>query len=338
MTEPTEYLRVSYSSMNVFSSCERKFEFQKLYPQKSRDREMFAADVGTALHHGYQDFLIHGDREKATWEFMKDYPYGLEYQQKFQDRSLEAALATLDEMFDAESMTDYELAEIKRPWTIKESADLAIRASLGDPLEGIDPSGIIVPAIEVPFEIRFKGITLPDGRGIAFVGFIDAIMRNLINGRFRTTDIKTHRRSLHDATAKYQFDDQQTPYGIIVEHLQGNPVEEFEVLYLDSYIDVLEPRVQLYPFARSHEDVQEWLLNRVMQFQSIQRSLESDYFPRTSGGCLFYNQPCYFLEVCQTRDRKMAEAWLLMGEEPAPPRFEQPWVVAEIDVFGKDES
>jgi hypothetical protein len=312
VSEPTDYLRVSYSSLNVFSSCERKFEFQKLYPQRNRDREMFAADVGTALHHGYQDYLIHGDRERATWLYMTDYPYELEYQQTNDYRSLEAGLATLEEMFDAVAMADYELAQIRKP------------------------DGEVVPAIEVPFEIRFKGITLPDGRGIAFVGFIDAIMRNLINGRFRTLDIKTHRRALHDATAKYRFDDQQTPYGLIVEHIQGKPIDEFEVLYLDSYVDILEPRVQLYPFARDREEVQEWLLNKVMQLQRIQRGAETNYFPRTSGGCLFYNKPCYYLEACQSRNRDMVEAFLLNGEEPAPPRFETPWVVAEIDVFGSE--
>lgn len=324
MTQPTDFLRVSYSSMNVFASCERKFEFNKLYPQKKRESDMFAADVGTALHHGYQDYLIHQDRERAIWTYMQDYPYDGESNQNNDFRSLEAGLATLEEMFDSVAMSDYELATIRRPATLAELE--------GDSLV----THYDVPAIEVPFEIRFNGITLPDGRGIAFVGFIDAIMRNLINGRYRTTDIKTHRRSIHDATGKYQFDDQQTPYGIIVEHIQGNPVDEFEVLYLDSYVDVLEPRVQLYPFARTRDDVQEWLLNRVMQFQRIQTSMERDYFPRTSGGCLFYNRPCYFLEPCQSRDREMIETWLLMGEEPAPPRYEIPWVVAEIDVFGKE--
>lgn len=324
MSAPTDFLRVSYSSMNVFASCERKFEFQKLYPQRKRESDMFAADVGTALHHAYQDYLTHGDRDRAVWIYMQDYPYESEFRQNNDYRSLEAGLSTLDEMFEAVAMSDYELATIRRPATAVELSDSP------------DVSHYDVPAIEVPFEIRFNGIVLPDGRGIAFVGFIDAIMRNVINGRYRTTDIKTHRRSLHDATAKYRFDDQQTPYGLIVEHIQGNAIDEFEVLYLDTYVDVLEPRVQLYPFARSKDDVQEWLLNRVLQFQKIQRSLETDYFPRTSGGCLFYNKPCYFLEPCQSRNRDMIEAWLLNGEEPAPPRFESPWVVAEIDVFGKE--
>src|SRR3990167_6299414 len=137
-----DYLRVSYSSMNVFSSFNRKFELQKLYPQRDRGEDMFEA-----------------------------YPYELEQRESNDYRSCEAGLSTLIEMLESVQMADYELAMIK------------------------NPEGLIVPAIEVPFEIRFKGITLPDGRGIAFTGFMDAVMRNLITGSFRTTDIKTHRRS-----------------------------------------------------------------------------------------------------------------------------------------------
>ena len=64
MTQPTDFLRVSYSSLNTFASCNRKFEFDKLYPRRERVLEDFyAADVGKALHAGYQDFLIKGDKE-----------------------------------------------------------------------------------------------------------------------------------------------------------------------------------------------------------------------------------------------------------------------------------
>src|SRR3990167_1269600 len=305
-----DYLRFSYSSMNVFSSCNRKFELQKLYPQRDRGEDMFAADVGTALHKGYQNYLITQDENQAIWAYLEAYPYELEQRESNDYRSCEAGRSTLIEMLESVQMADYELAMIK------------------------NPEGLIVPAIEVPFEIRFKGITLPDGRGIAFTGFMDAVMRNLITGSFRTTDIKTHRRSLNDATAKYKFDSQQTPYGIAIEHIQGNPVDDFEVLYLDCYVDILEPRVTLYPFSRTSEDVQEWLTNKVLEFKSIQRYMEMGFFPRTDGGCLFYNKPCRFLEPCTSRERETIEMWLLMGEEPKAPRLDQPWIVGEIDVFG----
>jgi hypothetical protein len=305
------YLRVSYSSMNVFESCARKFEFQKLYPRSSDSREQFAADVGTAIHHGYQNYLIHNDRDQATWAYLKDYPYALEFMQEKDDRSCEAGLATLESMYDSIDMAEWELASIKRP------------------------DGIIVPAIEVPFELRFKGITLPDGRGIAFTGFLDALMSHRFYGTKRTLDIKTHRRYAKDAVAKYKFDSQQVPYGIIVEHLQSNPVESFEVLYLDCFVDVGEPRVTLYPFTKTKEDIQEWLMKKVMQFQTMIRYMEMDFFPRTDGGCTSWNKPCWFLDVCQSRNQEAITEWLLNGGEPTVRPYEQPWIIADLELFGE---
>lgn len=321
--EPTDWLRVSYSSMNVFETCARKFEFQKLYPQKENLSEMFAADVGTAIHHGYQDYLIHGDRDQAVWKFMLDYPYELEYMQDKDDRSCEAALATLEEMFDSTDMAEWQLATIKRPNTAAE-----IEAGMSGGLE--------VPAIEVPFELRFKGLTLPDGRGLAFTGFLDALMFNTFLGGYRTLDIKTHRRYARDATAKYKFDSQQVPYGIIVEHLQGHTVDSFEVLYLDCFIDVAEPRVALYPFDKDKEDVQEWVTKKLMQFQSVKQMMEMEFFPRTDSGCMSWNKPCWFLDVCQSRNREAITTWLLEGEEPHERVREAPWIIAEIDLTGAE--
>lgn len=310
LAKPTDYLKVSYSSLNLADTCLRKFEFNKLYPRRARDSDAFAADVGTALHHGYQDYLVNQDLDRAIWMLMKDYPYMGEFEQRFDDRSLEASISTLEEMTYDASMTEWELLSIRKP------------------------DGVIVPAIEVPFELRLNGIVLPDGRGVAFTGFMDAALRHLGTGQIRTMDIKTHRRTLVDATPKYRFDGQQVPYGIVLEHLIGNPVTEFEVLYLDCFVDLVTPRVQLYQFHKDSEDLQEWLINTVLRVQRIQRAMEMDYFPRTDGGCLNWNRPCYFLEVCQTRDRSAIEEWLMMGEEPAHDTREAPWIIAEIDVFG----
>ena len=273
---------------------------------------MFAADVGSALHAGYQNYLVTQDEDAAQWALMQAYPYAGEYAQLKDDRSLESCISTLLEMIESSAIYDYEVAQIIHPTT-----------------------GLAVPAIEVPFEIRFKGITLPDGRGIAFTGFIDAIMRNTVNGIFETLDIKTHRRQLTDATAKYKFDAQQIPYGIVVDHIAGQLQDEFAVLYLDTYVDIAEPRVQKYAFTKYRIDLEEWLLGVVMKLQAIQRYSEMDHFPRTQGGCLFYNKPCYFLEVCESRDRESIMEWLMMGEEPAPERVTIPWIIKEIDVFGE---
>jgi hypothetical protein len=321
-----EYLRVSYSSLNVFSSCPRKFEFDKFYPKRPRVWEdNYAADVGTALHAGYQHYLAHQDRDAATLEFMMAFPCADEWNQPNDYRSMEAALSTLDEMFDSAKMTDYELARIRRPNTPAE-----IAAGLTD--------GVVVAATEVPFEIKFTGVMIPpcpmfpDGAGISVIGYIDAVLRNLMNGLYRTCDIKTSRMKLNDATGKFKFDGQQVPYGIVVDHIAQGAVEAFEVLYLDCYVDLLEPTVTLYPFMKNRNDLQDWATNKLIQFQQIARFAGQQYFPRTDGGCLFYNKPCRYLEPCASRNRDDLLEWFMMGDEPAPSEPFFPWITAELDL------
>jgi ATP-dependent helicase/DNAse subunit B len=312
VTKPT--LRLSYSSLNVFSSCARKFEFDKLYPKPPRVFEdNYAADVGSALHAGYQHYLATHDRDESVWAFMEAFPFADEWNQQNDYRSAEAALATLEEMFDSAKMVEYELARIRRPNTVAEAA-----AGL--------TGGVVVPAVEVPFEIRFPGLeikpcpALPEGADIAVIGYIDAIMQNQIHGLYRTLDIKTSRMKLNDATGKFKYDAQQVPYGIVVEHIAQGEIESFEVLYLDCYIDILEPTVQLYPFIKTHHDLQDWATNKLIQFRQLAGFAESDYFPRTDGGCLFYNKPCRYLEPCASRDREGLTSYFnMMAEEiPAP--------------------
>lgn len=319
---PTDYLRVSYSSLNTFAECARKFEFRKLYPRSSHREEGFAAEVGKALHAGYQDYLSYRDSDRALWELLKAYPYELEYMtEKSEDRSLEAAMSTLEAMIAYQPMDEWDLLNIRRPNT-----SLEISQGLTE--------GVVVPAIEVPFELRFTDVILPDGRGVAMTGYIDAAMQHRIRRTTASMDIKTHRRFGADAEGKYRYDSQQTPYSMVIEHIQGSVLEELEIFYLDCFVDLAEPRIQLYPYKRDRIDLQEFLMTKVMQFQAIQRYMELDFFPRKDGGCMAWNKPCWYLEVCQTREREAAEHWILRGEEPTEEPEWFPWVVTELEVFG----
>jgi hypothetical protein len=199
--------------------------------------------------------------------------------------------------------------------------------------------GVVVPATEVPFEIRFPGLeikpcpALPEGADISVIGYIDAIMQNQMTGLYRTLDIKTSRMKLLDATGKFKFDSQQVPYGIVVEHIAQGEIESFEVLYLDCYIDLLGTRRPAIPVRQDKHDLQDWATNKLIQFRQLAGFAESDYFPRTDGGCLFYNKPCRYLEPCQSRDRKSLTEWFMLGEESvktAEPFF--PWVTAEVNL------
>lgn len=337
---PNDWLRISYSSLNLFSSCPRKFEFNKLYPRRARDYDTFAADVGKCLHAGYQQYLVNRSEHDAFWAMAMSYPYEAEWNQDNDFRSFETCTVLLEEMIQSAQMLEFRVAQIKRPLTDEEKVQLAFRVGQGLPCE-YDSSGITVPAIEVPFELRLDGIVLPDGRGVAVTGFVDAFLINTMTERFRTMDIKTHRsfqRYGSDRTAKYKYDEQQVPYGIVLEHIQDKPVDEFEVLYLDCLVDLAEPKVELYTFEKDRQSIQEWLVDTVLRVQNIQTFMEMDYFPRRGTNCLSWNKPCFFLDICALRDKKQIEAWLLEGQA-ADHRVEaNPWVIAHLDVYGQKEA
>src|SRR3546814_8523335 len=58
----------------------------------------------------------------------------------------------------------------------------------------------------------------------------------------------------------------------------------------------------LYSYHRDSTDIEEWLVNTVLRAERIKRAVEMDYFPRTDNGCLTYNRPCEFTDICQTRE------------------------------------
>src|SRR3546814_6263995 len=89
-------LQISYSSSGTFDSCNRKFEFRKIYPRSKPRTSGFAAEVGKCLHEGFQNFLIHQSEEQEIWALLESFPYELEYYATKNDRSLEACVSTLE--------------------------------------------------------------------------------------------------------------------------------------------------------------------------------------------------------------------------------------------------
>lgn len=333
-TAAIEPLRLSYSSLGTFAGCARKFEFDKLYAA-SRGRESgYAAEVGKALHAGYQRFLVDGDEEQAIFEFLLAFPYELEFEQENDYRSFEASLMTLEAMMEANNLGEYELAKIKRPNTAAERA-------------AGESEGRVVPAIEVPFEIHLVGITVPHRvldsygqrtgeiveRPVSIIGYIDALMFHKVTGAYKTLDIKTNRDTVKDATAKYKFDAQQVPYGMVLSQISEGQIEQFGVLYLDCYVDLLEPRIRDYEFTKTAEDIQEWCVNKMLDVGRLKQMMAMDFFPRTEHGCMFYRSPCRHLDYCESRDHQAITNFRLMGMEAVDDKepFE-PWISVAIEV------
>jgi len=300
------WLRVSHSSTNTFAFCPRKFEFQKLYGQgKERpDDDSIPAAVGRAFHRAYQEFVVSHDENRAYYELLRAYPWELALTVQQNRRTWDVVMSTFEEAIKQFHMWDYDIMRFKRP------------------------DGVEVPCVELPFELRFLNTEMPGFAGIAFIGYIDLVLLHKATKEILATDIKTHQSTIRDRTAEYMYNSQQIPYGVVVEHLLGNPVESFNVSYHDCHLSLPEPRVQVYEFTKTQGAIQEWLTAKILQFRSIKSMLELELFSRRESGCVAFNYPCKFLDICVSRDSRNIQAWFDQLENKVDDW--NPWIVADV--------
>lgn len=310
---PIKQLVLSHSTRSSGRSCMRKLEFAKMYGDSKLLRdESFAGTVGNCLHDGFQEFLINRNETMAHIAMMRRFPYDLEYQESANSsRSLEACYATLAAMVRSPVVEKYELVHIK------------------------DAKGIIRPAVEVPFAFRL--LNTPMEIPVWFVGFIDAILYNPLADTYIVDDIKTTRQYITDMSARYEFDEQTVPYGIVLEHILGRSIDQFDVSYLSVFIDLMEPKVSLIPFTKTREHINDWMRGLADDVQRIAKYHAQGWFPRATNGdtCMAFKRPCHFIEYCSYREPEMIQR--MIGGVPREGLFhddQEPWIVADLDLGG----
>ena len=309
----SEFLPLSHSSRGTLRSCPHKFELSKLYVHPKRSSS-FVADVGEAIHRGYQRWLETQDTDEAIWALMRSYPVGQNWN-FLDDRGLEASVFTMLAMTQTQFSAEFEVAHIR---TKQE---------------------VLMPAIEVPFQINFVGadnepITLANGRKVIYRGYIDAILYSSYLDRYRVVDIKTHRNTRSDLSAEYKFHGQQIPYGIVLEFILGHQLERFEVSYMSVFIDILEPSISDYTYMKGREELENWVLNLIIDIRRLNEYIKLGYFPRSEYGCLHYNKVCPFFDVCENTNPETIQKIFLMNQQPAEENDWNPWVVLDVELPG----
>jgi hypothetical protein len=313
-------LQISDSSRSSLHSCARKLEFRKFY-HHSRREESLPADAGSALHAAFQNWLIYKDLEQAVFTLQMTYPIHL-LSNPMADRSLEACYATLLAMTEA-NMGEYELAYIEH-------------------------NGILKPAIEVPFEIRFTGFNLSGESAdsadsaaaacpVSYIGFIDAVYHNNFDKSFIVCDIKTHRNKMSDLTALYKYQDQCLPYALILERAMNQPIDNLVVKYFSCYVDVFEPRVATYDFIKSKTDIDDWTRGIALDLQLLRLYYQTDWFPRNGKSCTNFNRVCSHFDYCSSRDHETIEKMLAFerqtnGFTATSRQPVEPWIIIDLEI------
>lgn len=300
-------LDISDSSINLLWSCPRKLQLHKFF-EHSRREESLAMGLGSALHTGYQNYWLNGNKEESLVKMAIEYPYKY-LESSTSQRGLPAATATLEMLMRTEEYTGYELA-----W--------------------FEHNGEKRPGIEVPFAINIKNFSLDDKKEIPvrYIGYIDLVLRSQLQGSYKIVDIKTTARSLTDYSPLYQNSDQCLPYGYVIEAVTSEVVDTLDVDYLVAYTDLLEPRIQKYTFMKNQDDIQGWARHLYMSLQMIKTYYQANWFPKRNN-CYGFNRPCQHFEYCGATSDKLIDEYL--RTQATTPRLPiVPWVEIDLDLTG----
>lgn len=314
MSHPFDHIshvRLSDSSMNTFRSCQRKFEFRKMLNHPAND-ESLPAQCGQCLHAAFQDYLIHGDIDRALYVMLETYPYHLNVMDS-DNYSIYACQSALESLISAPQLIDHELAYL------------------------ITPDGVKRAAIEVPFEFKIKNFSLSDTRlvTVSYVGKADQILYDRSEQQYIIGDTKTHRRNFIDMTSVYVFDDQLVPYGLVLERLLDHPVETFKVKYISVYLDLMKAQTRVYSFMKSKTDINDWAQGFVGDLYALKSAFNTAWFKRDHRSCNNFGRDCNYMDLCQSRNTEMIQRQiksLLENEEVRPDHFGQPWVTMDLDL------
>ena len=288
-------VELSYSSLNELGTCARKYQLRKQFHQPQWDNDIGIAAIGGTCGHTFIQQLLAGySIEEASFDFFKLWDFIIE--------DNESDWNKLYRNFEAHYFT-----------CLKFWKDLALTP---DDVAKFVIDGEEVPAIEVKFNLIINN---PGNKNVYYYrGALDLVTKNKFTGGYRVRDFKFHRdtKSLENgAEHKYKFDQQLTPYGLIIQHLTKKPVERFDVSYHTAFVDVIDPVIMDYTFTRTMKEVKEWFDNLSLNIAMIESYHGNDVWPRTMRGCEFYMRRCKYYSVCHIEEKEELQEAIL-GRRP----------------------
>lgn len=310
MIEQKPVVELSHSSVKKIDHCPRKYQIDKMFmhPADTQWEGSLAATSGTAIHNYYQALLAGKTLEEAAMAFYLAWDFEIE------DRDTDANRRYRD--FYASYHTAKYFAETVPP--------------APESIAKVQRNGELVPAVEVKFNIILRSERWSND--YHYRGAIDWVTYNANNNRFKTVDCKTHRNNTKNNDYRYRWDIQTVPYGLVIAHLTGGDVADFDTEYCSIYTDIAAPRVEQLPFHKTREDVMNWFQQVQLRIQQIEQYYNSPVWPRSISGCDVYNKPCRHYKYCEVADPVMLQNAILGFSEPKEPEPFGEWLVMEINL------
>lgn len=258
-------LRTSYSSRELFHTCERKYQLVKLVGPAPIKEENEYFCHGHAFGAGAAEYILSGDKQKALFACWMGYWPIIdteEYNAYVSCAILEGAFPKLDEI-----RRDYTVAYFDSKPAIELSARVNVNESIYD------------------------------------VAFIDLVLINKATGRYGVFEVKTTSSRLNDLTPLYKNSSQTIGYSIILDAIAGSDQSDFDTIHFVAQMKskkLDDMHYHIIPFKRNIHDRLNWFLTLGLDIQKLQTLQKMNYFPMRNS-CLSFNRPCQYFGTCDLR-------------------------------------
>jgi hypothetical protein len=143
------------------------------------------------------------------------------------------------------------------------------------------------PAIELSFAIN-----LPDGFRLR--GFVDAVLRNKINGKILVLECKTTGSATVNP-ATYKNSAQAIGYSIVLDHLFPE-MSSYEVLYL--IYTTKDREYNPIPFTKTYLQRALWIRELLLDVEVIKLYEAAEVYPMHGESCFNFFRECEYFQTC----------------------------------------
>lgn len=261
METKAEPIRLSHSTLDLFNTCERKFQLEKLLITDSVREDSPDTVLGTAYGAAVAHYLVNQDKDAALHHGWLAYWPELENDKKSVPHyvnAFERSLHKLDKLLD-----DYEVAFFKGK-----------------------------PATELSFRIDVS----PE---YYYVGYVDVVLKNRFDNTYFATDAKTTGLNLLDLSPVYQNSSQVLSYSIVLDAVVGSELAHYGCGYFVAQLKK-DYEVEVHPlfFRKTLLDRLNWFITLGGDIKRLELAEELGFYPRRGGACLKYNRQCKFFGIC----------------------------------------
>ena len=253
--------RLSFSTLDLIHSCERKYQIEKLLVGAKRE-ESEHLSFGNAYGVGVATYLITQDQDLALFKMFCAYTPLIETDKKSLLRcslALMRSFAALDTI-----LQEWEVVEFNG----KPAAEMSFRIDIDD--------------------------------DYYYVGYIDAVLRNRYTGVHCVFECKTTGLLLNDLTPLYKHSGQALGYSVVLDKICGENLSSYTVLYFVCQLgkDFADVKCIPMPFKKTLLDRLNWFIVLGLDVEHLHAMEGLNVYPRRYTSCLRFNRPCRHFGTC----------------------------------------